>query len=309
VILRREYRRILVVVFLGFIILGVSILTALPSLMMRELTELHVDFDVVYDAEQFGLEATELTLKTADGYSINAFDVRGEAPKAVVVFISGIHNPSVTAFFGHARMFAEHGYASVLYDMRAHGKSEGDLIGLGYLEVSDTQAVVDYVKGKEEYRDLPIIVYGLSMGGAVAINSTGRIPEIDGLVSLSAYSSWEDVFADNMMAMGAPKALAGILKPFMKLYALRKFGRQSWSTVPKKQIARLGQRPALLMHSLNDTQVPHANLKRIVASAPSHVETWERPGDHHLITTDFLSPEHDLEYAEVVLGFLKRHWP
>ena len=61
------------------------------------------------------------------------------------------------------------------------------------------------------------------MGGATAINSIGEIEEIDGLISLSAYSSWVDVFYDNMVSLGIPKFVATIEKPFVWLFNYFKF--------------------------------------------------------------------------------------
>jgi len=82
--------------------------------------------------------------------------------------------------------------------MRAHGESEGNMICLGYKEFLDTKAIVQYIKNDSTYRNVPVVVFGLSMGGVTAINSIGEIPEIDGLISLSAYSSWEEVFCELM---------------------------------------------------------------------------------------------------------------
>lgn len=305
---KRKVRRIVVGLVVFALLIGLGSLMALPPLVMGDMINTHVDFDSVYDAGDFGLEAEELTLTTADGYKISAFEVEVDEPKAVIIFISGIHNPSVTAFFGHARMVRDYGYASILYDMRAHGKSEGDVIGLGHLETLDTQAVVDYIKTKAAYADLPIVVYGLSMGGAVAINSVGQIPELAGLISMSAYSSWEEVFIDNMQSIGAPSLLTTLQKPFVKLYTLYKYGLNTSDIYPKKQIANLGNRPALIMHSVDDSQIDFANFERIIEHAPSHVETWIHPGDLHFMTTDFWNPETDQEYSDRVLGFLERNF-
>lgn len=305
---KRRLRKILLGIVSLVVLVGLGALLTIPPLVMGDMINLHVDFTKVYDPSDFGLDAAELMLRTSDGLGISAFEVDAADPKAVIIFISGIHNPSVTAFFGHARMLREHGYASILYDLRAHGKSEGNVIALGHLEILDTQAVVDYVRAKDGYQEVPIVVYGLSMGGAVAINSIGQIPDIAGLISMSAYSSWEEVFIENMKSAGAPDWLAAVQKPFVKLYTLYKFGVKTSSIYPKKQITQLGDRPALIMHSRDDSQVPYANFERILAQAPSHVETWTRPGDHHMITTDFLNPENDQEYAHRVLGFLESNF-
>lgn len=303
---RPVFQRIIAITILIVVGVVLGFLIALPPLIMGPMINEHVSFSKIYDASEFGLEATKLTLQTSDGYAISAFEVDVEDPKAVLIFISGIHNPSVTAFFGHARVLREHGYASILYDMRAHGQSEGELVSLGYAETRDTQAVVDYILAQGRYSGVPIVVYGVSMGGAVAINSIGQIPAIAGLVSLSAYSSWEDVFAENMLASGAPPFLTTMTKPFVKLYSLWKFGWETRDLYPAKQIANLGNRPALLIHSTEDSQVSYANLQRILEYAPRHVETWIRQGDEHMISTDFLYPENDPEYIGRVLDFLKQ---
>ena len=54
------------------------------------------------------------------------------------------------------------------------------------------KAVTDYIKGNAKYKDVPVIVMGVSMGGAVAIRSIGENKDIDALISLSAFSSVED---------------------------------------------------------------------------------------------------------------------
>ena len=146
-------------------------LAVIPPIIMGPMTNQHVEFSEVLSGADYGLKVQELLLQTADGVKISAFEVA-----ALVVFISGIHNPSVTAFFGPSKVLEEHGYASVLFDLRAHGQGEGDLVGLGCTEILDTKAVVDYPKEQERYRDRPIVVYGVSLGEAVAINSWGTLP-------------------------------------------------------------------------------------------------------------------------------------
>lgn len=50
-----------------------------------------------------------------------------------------------------------------------------------------------------KYKDVPIIVWGTSMGGTMAINAAGEIPEVDGVISCSAFSTWPDVFSAQMI--------------------------------------------------------------------------------------------------------------
>jgi len=290
------------------ILLLIALFTYIPFAVMGPMVDRHVDFDEVWSAADFGIAARPIRVTSEDGLGIAVQEIGTDGPKAVIVCLSGIHNPSVTAFFGHARMFKAHGYATVLLDMRAHGASDGNVICLGYKEYLDTKAVVEWIKARVAYKDVPIVVFGLSMGGASAINSIGEIAAINGLISLSAYSSWQDVFYEGMSAR-APVLLAKIVKPFSILAATIKFGVNGWRVSPKNEIAKLGKRPALLMHSRGDSQVLFANFERLRQSAPGHVETFVRDGDHHFITESFTKPEKDAEYSQTLLKFLEKHFP
>jgi hypothetical protein len=145
------------------------------------------------------------------------------------------------------------------------------------------------------------------MGAATAINSTGRISDIDGLISLSSYSSWERVFYDGMAAF-IPKIIADIERPFISMVSFLKFGTNSCSIKPKKEIVKLENRPALLMHSKNDSQIPYRNFEILLKHAPPHVETFIRDGDLHFMTEYLDYPENDKEYSEKIIQFINKHF-
>lgn len=286
-------------------VVALIVLTTIPVVVTRDIANRHVAFSQTWSGDAYGIDAERVSLTTSDGLTLAAHAVHHPAPKAVVIFLSGTHNPSVTAFFGHAAWLREHGYASLLVELRAHGESTGERIGLGFEEVLDVQAAVDHLGRDPVYVDAPIVAYGLSLGGATAINATGLTPEIDVLVSLSAFSSWSDVF---VASMGLPEPFASVQRPFVDLYTNVAYGFDRRMITPKEQIRNLGGRPALLMHSSGDTQVPFDSFERLVAHAPPHVETWVREGDAHLIVAEgtFLQPQDDAAYAARVLSFLDR---
>jgi pimeloyl-ACP methyl ester carboxylesterase len=200
------------------------------------------------------------------------------------------------------------GFATVFFDMRAHGDSDGDMICMGYKEHLDTKAVVKYIKAKEGYRDIPLIVMGLSLGASTAIISAGELPEINGLISLSAFSSWEDIFCDKMNAY-SPAFFTRLEKPLVIMSAKVKYRVDSEIVSPVNGIKKLGNKPALLMHSRDDSEVPFENFNRLMKNAPPQVETFIREGDlHSIIRTKFTTPEKDAEYISVLTGFLTRNF-
>ena len=110
---------------------------------MSSMVDKHVDFKTILTPEEFGLSAAHFFVKTEDELNISTYEVAVDSPKVVIICLSGINNPSVTEFFGHAKLFKEQNYATILLDMRAHGESDGNKICLGYKEHLDVKAVVN----------------------------------------------------------------------------------------------------------------------------------------------------------------------
>ena len=194
-------------------------------------------------------------------------------------------NPSVTIYYGHSKMFYDESYSSFLTEVRGHGGSDGDKICVGYQEWRDVEAVTDYIKSQPKYKDVPIVVMGVSMGGVVAINSIGLNDNIDALISISAFSSWEDIFCDNM-AQSAPSFLVSMERPFVNLVSTIKFGVNSWKIRPKTLIKKLNERPALIMHTNEDSQVGFSNFDRISNNAPNSIASYVGDNDNLLFVTD-----------------------
>ena len=172
------------------------------------LVDKHVDYNVIYDARDFGLPTPDsLHLKTADGFGIFAYEICPEQPKGVVICLSGIENPSVTAFYGHAAEFYKADVATIMPDLRGHGKSDGNRICLAYEETRDVKAVTDYIKSNVKYKGVPVIVMGVSMGGAVSIRSIGENKDIGSRLlkehrkklNSVGYGIWENVIEETLV--------------------------------------------------------------------------------------------------------------
>lgn len=301
----RNYKKILAIILVVFLSIIIVILAIIPPMLMRNIVNTHINVET-YSPDDYGIEAKELTLETEDSLSIAAWEVDAENPKGIVILLSGIQNPSVTAFWGYSKMLQDNGYSSLLIEMRSHGASEGEKVWLGTTEYLDVLAGVKYIKSQENYQDTPIIVWGTSMGGVTAINAIGEIADIDGIISASAYSSWQDVFSDNMVNMGLPRFIATVEKPFVSLYMGLQLGFDKLKMNPHNQIGKLAGRPALLMHSTEDSQVPYKSFERLIENAPSNIDTFVREGDQHFICYEdyFENPIEDKEFSRTILEFL-----
>lgn len=303
-------KKIIIIITVIIFLVIIGVFSAIPPIIMSKMVNSHMDVEVI-SPNVYGIDAESLKLITDDELAIAAWKVEAENPKAIVILLSGIENPSVTAFWGYSKMLMDNGYSSLLIEMRAHGDSEGDRVSLGMDEYLDVKAGVEYIKSVKKYEMVPIIVWGTSMGGTTAINSIGEIPEIDGLISCSAYSSWPDVFCDNMVNMGMPRFIANIEKPFVSLYMGFAYGFDKLHINPLHEIKKLNGRPAFIAHSKDDSQVPYASFERIMKKAKGqNIQEFVREGDEHFIIYEeyFDNPVEDKEFSSAIISFLDNNF-
>ena len=224
--------------------------------IIRCLQRMDVDYSAEYDVWSFGIPAPDtLKLRNQYGDELQAFEICPAIPIGIVICISGIDAPSVSAYYGHAREFYKMGYATFLMDVRSHIAIDDKR----YEEVKDVQAVIDYIKSKMDYTNLPVVVMGVAMGGTVAIRSMIESYDISAVISMSAYSSFEDYFALNRKGADPRYDLPNIsVEELAEMTA-----EDSVSLSRLYQVKGIDHRPILLMHSKRDRFVPYAYFSQL----------------------------------------------
>ena len=288
------------IIVLMVLIAVVAVGFALPAVKMHKMLDRRSEGEP-YDPTEFDVESSVVALESVDGVSLTAYEVAVESPKGVVICLGGIHSATITNWYGHSKLFADNGFASVLLDVRSHGRSDGEKIYAATREWMDVDAAVEYIRSKELYNGVPIIAMGLSMGAATAVVATGRNEKIDALIALSAYSDWAynfDLNAEQIVS----KFVAKMLSPFVAVVTRLRFGNMATIT-PRNEIKKLGNRPALLVQSVGDKLVPYGNFVELVAAAPQ-VQRWVLKGDNHCIIDDFVHPQNSEQYCKRIVEFL-----
>ena len=146
------------------------------------------------------------------------------------------------------------------------------------------------------------------MGGAVAIRSIGENKDIDALVSLSAFSSLED-FLQTMREALLPMIPAEQLNIVTGEIVRYKYGVDSSVSSPLYALCGLDNRPVLMMHSRQDTQVPYSCFEKLTAEASKYthdIDTMTVEGDEHFICKDFTHPAADKEYMRRLMRFIRK---
>lgn len=151
------------------------------------------------------------------------------------------------------RHFYEQGFNVLTISMRAHGKSEGDYIGMGYLDKDDLVAWTNALV--EKYPDSEIVYHGTSMGGATVLMASGLIlpHQVKAIVSDCAFTGIWDVFASELK-------LRFNLPPFPILYMAQIMGKiKAGYDISDGNVIgfiRKSTLPILFIHTKDDDFVP-----------------------------------------------------
>jgi acylglycerol lipase len=106
--------------------------------------------------------------------------------KAVVCLVHGLGEHS-SRYVHVADAFTQQGYALFTCDLRGHGRSAGSRGHISSIE--DFMKDIDslFQQARERYPDLPMILYGHSLGGILVLHYTlKRKPTVKGVIATSA---------------------------------------------------------------------------------------------------------------------------
>jgi len=117
-------------------------------------------------------------------------------PSAIAVLMHGIRS-NRAQMIDRAEHLKEMGISSLVFDFQAHGESPGEMITLGHLESYDAQAAVHFMQSI--HPNFPIIVFGVSMGGAASVLASPAL-DVDVLILESVYSDVETAIANRIKA-------------------------------------------------------------------------------------------------------------
>jgi pimeloyl-ACP methyl ester carboxylesterase len=173
-----------------------------------------------------------VTLSTADGLRLAAWYT---PPKRSAVILVG-HGYANGRLVEMHTLFARHGYGVLSWDFRAHGRSQGHLCTVGYYEVRDVEAALDFALAQPSVEWVGM--WGGSMGGIAAIGAASRRPEIRAIVADSVPSTLHGA----LQVYVRPR----ILQPFFRYFVERESGLSVDLVRPVDQIADISPRPLFI---------------------------------------------------------------
>ncbi|HET6595661.1 MAG TPA: alpha/beta hydrolase [Anaerolineales bacterium] len=186
-------------------------------------------------------------------------------------------------------LLARKKYGVLAWDARAHGESEGNISTIGYLEVLDVQAALEYARAQPGVEHVG--AWGGSMGGATIIRAAAEFPQIEAIFIDSSFSSLNEEF--NYLVPYP------IINPVAKFILTAGTGFTLDSVNPVEDIPRISPRPVYIVHSTADTVAPPDSGERLFAAAGEPRFLWEKDNVPH----QMMYLDNPRRYQRRLLGF------
>jgi uncharacterized protein len=249
-----------------------------------------------------GAAKEDFFVRAPDGAELRGWKIKPPTPSGDWVLLLHGVSDNRTGVLGHAEFLVHHGYSVVMMDSRAHGMSGGDMATYGWKERYDTVAITNSLYASESVRHLDAL--GVSMGGAIALQSAAIETRIEAVVAEDPFASLREVSYDYAGLHFSPLLGMTILRPapIMALDALEKAGGFNPDDVSPEKAVAVRPFPVLLICGTRDRTIPCRHAEQIYRAATGPKELWIVEGAQHASALGH-APE---EYENRVIGFFVR---
>ena len=243
----------------------------------------------------------DFVLQTRDHVELRGWKVRVAKPNGDWVLLFHGVSDNRAGMLGSADLLLRHGLSVVMMDSRAHGRSGGDMATYGWKERYDTVSIANELYASEKVRHL--FALGVSMGGAIALQSAAVEPRIEGVVAEDPFADLREVSYDYAGLRTWPMLGKTYFLP-ASVFAMRSMseagGFNPDDVSPVKAVA---ERPfaVLLICGTRDNTIPCRHAERIYAAATGPKELWIVSGAFHASALG----QDPAEYEKRVVSFFE----
>lgn len=240
------------------------------------------------DAFNIAYEEVWLPVKTRYGKieKLHGWWIPGNSSpshKKVLLYLHG-NGLNIGANINQSYRFRQLGFSVLLIDYRGYGRSQGGFPNESQV-YEDAETAYNYLVKQRQLLPSQILLYGHSMGGAVAIELAIKHPEAAGLIVQSSFT----LMADMVDHYG-----------FMRIFPVRLLLTQRFNSIAKVQLLRM---PVLFVHGTADPFIPAIMSKKLYAASPEPKQLFLVSNAKHNNGDAFFNND---EYRQTIGDFLEK---
>lgn len=243
---------------------------------------------------------TDEYITSQDGLKLHSYHVKNQSSSNKwVITVHGYTSEGIN-MSSYAKKYYDNGYNVLIPDLRSHGLSEGDYIGMGWDDRLDIISWINYILNEDPNAD--IVLHGISMGAATVLMTSGEeIPSnVKLIIADCGYTSVWDEFAyqlDDLFSLPEFPIL-NVSSIISKIRAGYFLGEASSIEQVKKS-----KTPILYIHGDQDDFVPYYMMEELYNATSSEKEMLTIKGAEHAKASE-VDPE---TYWTTVNNFINKY--
>ncbi|WP_430684039.1 alpha/beta hydrolase [Leptolyngbya sp. AN02str] len=185
------------------------------------------------------------------------------SPK-VMLYLCGVgRNMGDYNYLARVSAFRQLGFSVLVFDYRGYGLSTGAFPSESQV-YEDSQAAWNYLRNVRQIPPEQIVIYGESLGGAIALELATYHPEAGGLIIQSSFTSMREAIQHRW---------------FLQLFPISLLLQERFDSLAK---VRSLQVPVLFLHGSADSVVPAHMSQQLYEAAPDPKQLFLIPGADHV---------------------------
>ena len=218
----------------------------------------------------WGYGYEDVTLEAEDGISLHGWYIPREGARRVVLFLHG-NAGNISHRRESVEIFHQLGLGVFIFDYRGYGQSEGTPSEAGLYR--DAFAAWRYLTGVRGFEAADIVIFGRSLGGAVAARLASEVTA-GGVILESTFSSARD--------------FTNVVFPLLSRLVILRYDLDAARAVGHVTS------PVMVLHSRDDEIMPFELGRTLYAAASDPKRFVELRGDHNM---GFIASRPDYERA------------
>ncbi len=220
--------------------------------------------------ENLDAKAERVRIPVGEDDHLDGWYLRGPRPATVLLFAGYARDHR--RVWRYANFLHKLGVNIVTVDFRSARSQQRKPTTLGYFELRDERATLDWVRARPESRRHRVALFGESLAGAAALALAAERTDVDAVVADCPFASGDAAMADGFRFVAHLPAYP--LAPIARQLARLITGHDPGALDVTQALRALNGRPVMLIQTRVEDRFSREQVERLTTAAGLGAELW-----------------------------------